>query len=191
MLVTLLLAGMFAIGIVPNAGAQQGALGTESGWAFSVDIPLQFGFTEDINGTAGPSGYKVALDLPFRIGVGMESYSVEAGDASGTASLTFDYEFTDIYFWHRFAVMTVAVGVGQGTVLMQPFDDGTNVLSTEKADADQSFLVLGWLLNMNWEFHVAYHQVDAVANVLVDGVLDGTTINAGGIMTAAGFKYMF
>ena len=162
------------------------------GFAYSLDIPLQFAFTGDLNGTARPSGFIAALNLPFHIGVGTESYSVEADDPSSTLDVTIDYEFTDFYVWYDFPVMTVSFGGGSGSAQVKEYTDTSGALiSTDEADADQVFVVLGWMLNMNWEFHVAYHRIDALANNLVSGAADGTTTQLGDVMTSAGFRYKF
>ena len=88
--------------------------------------------------------------------------------------------------------MTVSFGGGTGSAQVTEFTatDGS-LLSTDEADADQIFLVLGWLLNESWDFHVAYHQIDAIANNLISGVADGTTTDLGGVMTTAGFKFKY
>jgi hypothetical protein len=176
--------GMLGFVFTPDARAD--------GWALGVDIPMQFAYTGDIKGTARPAGFIASLDLPFHVGVGSESYSVEAEDSSGIVTFNIDYNFTDFYVWYNFQVMSVAFGGGRGTAQIPEFDDGTgSLISTDEADADQVFLRLGWFLNQNWEFHVAYHQIDAVANVLVAGVADGTTVDLRGVMSTAGFKFMF
>lgn len=184
MIGTLLVLGMLGFVLAPDARAD--------GWAFGVDIPMQFAYTGDVKGTARPGGFIASLDLPFHVGVGTESYTAEAEDSSGTVTFNIEYNFTDFYVWQNFEMMSVAFGVGNGTAQIPEFDDGTgSLISTDEADADQVFLRLGWFLNQNWEFHVAYHQIDAVANVLVAGVADGTTIDLRGVMTTAGFKFMF
>lgn len=161
-------------------------------FSFSLDIPLQFAFTGDLQGTARPSGFIAALNLPIHIGVGVEAFSVEADDPSSTLDVTIDYEFTDFYVWWNFQVMTVSFGGGTGSAKVKEYTDSSGALvSTDEADADQVFLVLGWMLNMDWEFHVSYHQIDAEANNLVAGVADGTTTDLGGVMTSAGFRFTF
>ena len=171
---------------VSTPQAQAGEFG------FSLDIPLQFAFTGDFKGTAAPSGFKAAVDLPFYVGVGVESYSVETDVPASTQKLNIDYEFTDFYFWYDFDVMTVSIGGGTGSAQVTEFTGaGGSSVSTDEADADQIFVVLGWLLNESWDFHVAYHQIDAIANNLVFGIADGTTTDLGGVVTMAGFKFKF
>jgi hypothetical protein len=171
---------------VATPQAQAGEFGV------SLDIPLQFAFTGDFKGTATPSGFKAALDLPFYVGVGVESYSVETDVPASTQKLNIDYEFTDFYIWYDFDVMTVSIGGGTGSAQVTEFTGaGGSLVSTDEADADQIFVVLGWLLSESWDFHVAYHQIDAIANNLVSGVADGTTTDLGGVMTTAGFKFKF
>lgn len=161
------------------------------GYAFGLDLPLQFSFTGDLRGTAQPSGFKATLDTPFHVGVGAESYSVDSDDPAGTVVTSIDYEFTDLYLWWRGVSFTIAAGFGTGGATIEDYVVGPDTFSADEADADQVFVALGWILNPSWEFHVGYHRIDAETDLKLNGAVTGAKLDLGGIMHSAGFKYIF
>lgn len=178
-----MMVGVMLLGLASTAQAD--------GYAFGLDLPLQFSFTGDLRGTAQPSGFKATLDTPFHVGVGAESYSVEADDAAGTILITIDYDFTDIYLWWRGMSFTIAAGFGTGGAAIQDYIVGADTFSADEADADQVFIALGWIINPRWEFHVGYHSIDAETDLKQNGVVTGAKLDLGGIMHSAGFKFIF
>lgn len=179
-----LLAGALALGLAAPARAQD---------SLRVDLPVQFIFTGDVRGASTPSGFIVGFMSDWNIGVAFEKYAVDIDDPSagiGGVTTAANYTFLDVAFEIRFSAMHVDLGLGTGTASLDDFTVGGQTVSTNKADASQTVLALGWPLGPTWEFHVGYHRIRANADLKVAGATSGQ-IDLGGVMHSLGFKYSF
>jgi len=159
-----------------------------------VDLPARFVSSGDVRGISTPRGFKLGLMTDWYVGFAFERYSVDIDDPKagiGGVQTSAKYQFADLFFQMRFTAMHLDVGLGTGSVSLEPFQASGQTISTDTGDASQFLIVLGWPLSPTWEFHVGYHEIDAKAALLVNQAPSGSDIDLSGVMHSLGFKYTY
>ncbi len=123
-------------------------------FSISADIPVSYKFSNGNFSDAKASGLLTKIRLPIGIGLGLESYSVEARYLS-TFDAELDVTMVDFFYNVPLPVVAVVVGGGIGT--------GKFELVGQTANYDdptfwQLFASVGYNIAV-FDFHVGYYMV--------------------------------
>ena len=140
---------------------------------FYADIPVYYDFsdcTTDCSYT--PSGLKAGIILPGNVGLGVETYTIEATGVDIT------FNMLDGSFLLPIPVINITLGAGAGIVT---YDTGPTANS---GFAGQLWVSLGFTMAAIFDLHVGYHMMDASVDFDAGGSADlsGNMISVGVMM---------
>lgn len=151
----------------------------------SADVPVSYSFDESGISGESVSGLKLAVNLPFFVGLGVENYSVDAkGQGLTPEDFSYDVRMYDLFLDLPFPFLNLSIGGGVGTGEFS-FDDPT--AKADDAKLTQVFAALGYPFAGIFDVHVGYHQISGDADI------PGTsqTINTDATMWTLGLRVGF
>jgi hypothetical protein len=170
-------------------------------FSVSVGIPMSQTITGKKSGqTYGnapdkTSGYFLAVQLPFALGFGIDSYTTKfktdgsdgAWDAGGDASLKTN--MTNIFYQLPVPVVNLIIGLGMGTTEYDcTYGNNTCSAGFDKGSASQWYTSIGMPLIPLFDIHLSYRSITAKNIKDKD---DGTKDDNSGSVTGVGIAFNF
>ena len=154
----------------------------------SVGVPLGYSFT-DGDSNSNTEGYFLGVQLPFALGLGMDSHKIK-GDTSGAMEL--HTNMYNLFYQLPIPVINLILGVGTGNQEFKcdNFGNGTTSCSDalDKGSATQLYTSLGFPIMPLFDFHISYRMITS-KNITVKAT--GEKSDTSGSVMGAGFAFNF
>jgi hypothetical protein len=167
--------------------------------SLSVGVPIAASFTaEKDNGDAykadGSSGYFLGVQLPFGLGLGMDSHSTKIKDDSDKYKIA--HTMYNLYYQLPVPVVSLILGLGTGNSNYDCPDAGFGGANKGKSCADmwdkgsatQWYTSVGFPIIPFFDIHLSYRSITS-KNVKAKG--GDTKQDLGGTITGVGIAFNF
>ena len=124
----------------------------------SVGVPLGYSFT-DGDSNSNTEGYFLGVQLPFALGLGMDSHKIK-GDTSGAMEL--HTNMYNLFYQLPIPVINLILGVGTGSqeLICDDVGNGTSCSdSFDKGSATQFYTSLGFPIMPLFDLHISYRMI--------------------------------
>ena len=157
--------------------------------SLSVGVPVDASIKGD-DGTAeadGASGYFLGVQLPFGLGLGMDSHKTKFKDSSTLKVATSMY---NLYYQLPVPVVSLILGLGTGNSIYDCPDEGygTCAENYDKGAATQWYTSIGFPIIPFFDIHLSYRSITS-KNVKYKG--DGSKYDVSGTVTGIGLAFNF
>ena len=122
---------------------------------FSVSVGMPLGYGSNSN----MEGYFLGVQLPFALGLGMDSHKVK-GDKP--QELVLDTNMYNLFYQLPIPVINLILGVGTGSQSLEcdDFGNGTSCYdSFDKGSATQFYTSLGFPIMPLFDLHISYRMI--------------------------------
>ena len=153
----------------------------------SVGVPLGYSFT-DGDSNSNTEGYFLGVQLPFALGLGMDSHKVK-GDKP--QELVLDTNMYNLFYQLPIPVINLILGVGTGNqeYKCDNWGDGTSCSDAlDKGSATQFYTSVGLPILPLFDFHISYRMITS-KNIKVKAT--GQKFEMSGSVTGIGFAFNF
>ena len=172
-------------------------------FAFSVSVgkPMSHSITGKLAGKSygnvpdKTSGYFLAVQLPFAIGLGIDSYTTKfkTGNCNGCWGVGGDASLktnmTNIFYQLPVPVVNLIIGLGMGTTEYDcTYSDTTCSAAYDKGSATQWYTSIGIPLIPLFDIHLSYRSITAKN---IKNKSDGTKDDNSGSVTGVGIAFNF
>ena len=156
--------------------------------SLSVGVPVDASIKGD-DGTAeadGASGYFLGVQLPFGLGLGMDSHKTKFKDSTAKVATS----MYNLYYQLPVPVVSLILGLGTGN---SNFDcpgsgDGTCAEIFDKGAATQWYTSIGFPIIPFFDIHLSYRSITS-KNIKYKG--DGSKYDVSGTVTGIGLAFNF
>ena len=157
--------------------------------SLSVGVPVAASIPGD-DGTAetdGTSGYFLGVQLPFGLGLGMDSHKTKFKDDSTLKVATSMY---NLYYQLPVPVVSLILGLGTGNSNYDCPDSGGGTCAEifDKGAATQWYTSIGFPIIPFFDIHLSYRSITS-KNVKYKG--DGSKYDVSGTVTGIGLAFNF
>ena len=124
----------------------------------SVGMPLAYSFTEG-GSNSNMEGYFLGVQLPFALGLGMDSHKIKATDDNPLELHTNMY---NLFYQLPIPVINLILGVGTGSqeLICDDVGNGTSCSdSFDKGSATQFYTSLGFPIMPLFDLHISYRMI--------------------------------
>ena len=124
----------------------------------SVGMPLAYSGTEG-GSNSNMEGYFLGVQLPFALGLGMDSHKVK-GDKP--QALVVDTNMYNLFYQLPIPVINLILGVGTGSqeLICDDVGNGTSCSdSFDKGSATQFYTSVGFPIIPLFDFHISYRMI--------------------------------
>ena len=124
----------------------------------SVGVPLAYSSTEG-GSNSNMEGYFLGVQLPFALGLGMDSHKVK-GDKP--QELVVDTNMYNLFYQLPIPVINLILGVGTGSqeLICDDVGNGTSCSdSFDKGSATQFYTSLGFPIMPLFDLHISYRMI--------------------------------
>ena len=124
----------------------------------SVGVPLGYSFT-DGDSNSNTEGYFLGVQLPFALGLGIDSHKVK-GDKP--QELVVDTNMYNLFYQLPIPVINLILGVGTGSqeLICDDVGNGTSCSdSFDKGSATQFYTSLGFPIMPLFDLHISYRMI--------------------------------
>ena len=152
----------------------------------SVGMPLGYSFAEGGSNT-NTEGYFLGVQLPFALGLGMDSHKLK----SDTGSEALHTNMYNLFYQLRIPVINLILGVGTGSQEYICNDVGNGKSCSDaldKGSATQFYTSLGIPIIPLFDFHISYRMITS-KNIKWKGSED--KLDNSGSLTGVGFAFNF
>ena len=152
----------------------------------SVGVPLAYSSTEG-GSNSNMEGYFLGVQLPFALGLGMDSHKSKGDD--GGAVL--DTNMYNLFYQLPIPVINLILGVGTGNqeYKCDNWGDGTSCSDAlDKGSATQLYTSLGFPIMPLFDLHISYRMITS-KNIKVKET--GAKFPMSGSVTGFGFAFNF
>ena len=125
----------------------------------SVGMPLGYSFTQGGGSNSNMEGYFLGVQLPFALGLGMDSHKVK-GDKP--QELVVDTNMYNLFYQLPIPVINLILGVGTGSqeLICDDVGNGTSCSdSFDKGSATQFYTSLGFPIMPLFDLHISYRMI--------------------------------
>ena len=125
----------------------------------SVGMPLGYSFTQGGGANSNMEGYFLGVQLPFALGLGMDSHKVK-GDKP--QELVVDTNMYNLFYQLPIPVINLILGVGTGSqeLICDDVGNGTSCSdSFDKGSATQFYTSLGFPIMPLFDLHISYRMI--------------------------------
>ena len=153
----------------------------------SVGVPLGYSFT-DGDSNSNTEGYFLGVQLPFALGLGMDSHKIKATDDNPLELHTNMY---NLFYQLPIPVINLILGVGTGSQSLECDDFGNGKSCSDiydKGSATQLYTSLGFPIMPLFDFHISYRMITS-KNITVKAT--GEKADTSGSVMGAGFAFNF
>ena len=170
-------------------------------FSLSVGIPMSQTITGKQAGKSygnapdKTSGYFLAVQLPFAIGLGIDSYTTKfkTGNCNGCwgvgADAVLKTDMTNIFYQLPVPVVNLIIGLGMGTTEYDcTYSDTTCSAAYDKGSATQWYTSIGIPLIPLFDIHLSYRSITAKN---IKNKSDGTKDDNSGSVTGVGIAFNF
>ena len=156
--------------------------------SISVGVPVAATIPGD-DGTAetdGTSGYFLGVQLPFGLGLGMDSHKTKFKDSSTLKVATSMY---NLYYQLPVPVVSLILGLGTGNSNYDCPDSGGGTCAEifDKGAATQWYTSIGFPIIPFFDIHLSYRSI--TSKNIKDP--DGTKYDVSGTITGIGLAFNF
>ena len=166
-------------------------------FAFSLSVGVPIGTTYTGEGTTkfdGISGYFLGVQLPFGLGLGMDSHKTKI---KGTTDLKVATSMYNIYYQLPVPVVSLILGLGTGNSNYDCADayEGTNdsVVSCDaaydKGAATQWYTSIGFPIMPLFDIHLSYRSI--TSKDIKDKIWDKEKVDMSSTVTGIGLAFNF
>ena len=152
----------------------------------SVGVPLSYNYTEGGNNT-NMEGYFLGVQLPFALGLGMDSHKSKGDD--GGAVL--DTNMYNLFYQLPIPVINLILGVGTGNqeYKCDNWGGGTSCSDAlDKGSATQLYTSVGFPIIPLFDVHISYRMITS-KNIKIKET--GAKLDFSGSVTGIGFAFNF
>ena len=156
--------------------------------SISVGVPVAATIPGD-DGTAetdGTSGYFLGVQLPFGLGLGMDSHITKFKDSTVKVATS----MYNLYYQLPVPVVSLILGLGTGNSIYDCPDDGHGTCAEQydKGAATQWYTSIGFPIIPFFDIHLSYRSITS-KNVKYKG--DGSKYDVSGTVTGIGLAFNF
>ena len=157
--------------------------------SLSVGVPIGASIKNDAGTEVadGASGYFLGVQLPFGLGLGMDSHKLK----SDTGSTELHTNMYNLFYQLPIPVINLILGVGTGSqeLICDDVGNGTSCSdSFDKGSATQFYTSLGFPIMPLFDFHISYRMITS-KNIKVKET--GAKFDMSGSVTGFGFAFNF
>jgi len=152
----------------------------------SVGVPLAYSSTEG-GSNSNMEGYFLGVQLPFALGLGMDSHKVK----SDTGSTEVHTNMYNLFYQLPIPVINLILGVGTGSqeLICDDVGNGTSCSdSFDKGSATQLYTSIGFPIIPLFDIHLSYRSITA-KNIADKS--DGEKYDNSGSVTGIGLAFNF
>jgi len=152
----------------------------------SVGSPLAYSFT-DGGSNSNTEGYFLGVQLPFALGLGMDSHKVK----SDTGSTELHTNMYNLFYQLPIPVINLILGVGTGNqeYKCDNWGDGTSCSDAlDKGSATQLYTSLGFPIMPLFDLHISYRMITS-KNIKVKAT--GAKTDFSGSVAGIGLAFNF
>ena len=123
---------------------------------FSVSVGMPLGYDSNSN----MEGYFLGVQLPFALGLGMDSHKLKFGDTGSTTEL--HTNMYNLFYQLPIPVINLILGVGTGSqeLICDDVGNGTSCSdSFDKGSATQFYTSLGFPIMPLFDLHISYRMI--------------------------------
>ena len=156
--------------------------------SLSVGVPIGATIENDAGTEAdGASGYFLGVQLPFGLGLGMDSHKTKFKDDSTLKVATSMY---NLYYQLPVPVVSLILGLGTGNSNFDCPDEGggTCAENFDKGAATQWYTSIGFPIIPFFDIHLSYRSITS-KNIKYKG--DGSKYDVSGTVTGIGLAFNF
>ena len=161
--------------------------------SLSVGVPVGASFSaKDDDGSAykadGSSGYFLGVQLPFGLGLGMDSHTTKIKDSTYKIAHT----MYNLYYQLPVPVVSLILGLGTGNSNYDCPDEGygTCAENYDKGAATQWYTSIGFPIIPFFDIHLSYRSITS-KNVYLKGGGTSTQQDLSGTITGIGLAFNF
>ena len=164
-------------------------------FSLSVGVPVGATIKNDAGTEAdGASGYFLGVQLPFGLGLGMDSHKTKI---KGTTDLKVATSMYNIYYQLPVPVVSLILGLGTGNSKYECADayEGTNDsvvncdAAYDKGAATQWYTSIGFPIMPLFDIHLSYRSI--TSKEIKDKLWDKTKNDLSGTITGIGLAFNF
>ena len=156
--------------------------------SLSVGVPIGASIKGDDGSEAadGASGYFLGVQLPFGLGLGMDSHKTKFKDSSTLKVATSMY---NLYYQLPVPVVSLILGLGTGNSNYDCPDDGHGTCAEQydRGAATQWYTSIGFPIIPFFDIHLSYRSI--TSKNIKDP--DGTKYDVSGTITGIGLAFNF
>ena len=149
-------------------------------FSVSVGIPLSYTISDDtVAESDGTSGYLIGVQLPFLLGLGMDSYETKI---KGTDDMKLTTDFYNIFYQLPVPIVNLVLGLGFGNQNIE-----CTGCDFTKGSATQWYTSIGMPIIPFFDIHLSYRSITSknVANAA------DTKFDLSGNATGVGLAFNF
>ena len=124
-------------------------------FSISVGIPIGYTVTDGTIHEAGydtPSGYLIGVQLPFAVGLGMDSYKTKLKETE----IKLGTDMYNIFYQLPIPVINLIIGLGTGN---QALECTTCADTFDKGSATQWYTSIGFPILPLFDIHLSYRSI--------------------------------
>ena len=151
---------------------------------FSVSVGMPLGYDSNSN----MEGYFLGVQLPFALGLGMDSHKIKATDDNPLELHTNMY---NLFYQLPIPVINLILGVGTGSqeFICNDVGNGTSCSDAlDKGSATQLYTSLGFPIIPLFDLHISYRMITS-KNIKVKAT--GAKLDYSGSVTGIGIAFNF
>ena len=156
----------------------------------SVGVPIGASLKADDGSEVadGASGYFLGVQLPFGLGLGMDSHKTTLKDTDGKLKVA--TSMYNLYYQLPVPVVSLILGLGTGNSNYDCPDDGHGTCAEQydKGAATQWYTSIGFPIIPFFDIHLSYRSITS-KNVKYKG--DGSKNDVSGTVTGIGLAFNF
>ena len=155
-------------------------------FSVSVGSPLAYSFTEG-GSNSNTEGYFLGVQLPFALGLGMDSHKVK----NDTGSTELHTNMYNLFYQLPIPVINLILGVGTGNqeYKCDNWGGGTSCSDAlDKGSATQLYTSVGFPIIPLFDVHISYRMITS-KNIKIKET--GAKLDFSGSVTGIGFAFNF
>jgi len=156
-------------------------------FSLSVGMPIGHTITDDTIHTPGydtPSGYFLGVQLPFAVGLGMDSYKTKLKETTDP-EIKLGTDIYNIFYQLPIPVINLVIGLGGGNQALEcTYCDNTY----DKGSVTQWYTSIGFPILPLFDIHLSYRSITS-KNIKLKS--NGTKYDFSGNVTGVGIAFNF
>ena len=153
-------------------------------FSLSVGMPMDHTISDDTIHLAGydtPSGYFLGVQLPFAVGLGMDSYKTKLKETETKLGT----DMYNIFYQLPIPVINLIIGLGTGN---QALECTTCADTFDKGSATQWYTSIGFPIMPLFDIHLSYRSITS-KNINIKA--SDTKLDFSGSVTGVGIAFNF
>ena len=154
-------------------------------FSLSVGMPMDHTISDDTIHLAGydtPSGYFLGVQLPFAVGLGMDSYKTKLKETETKLGT----DMYNIFYQLPIPVINLIIGLGTGN---QALECTTCADTFDKGSATQWYTSIGFPIMPLFDIHLSYRSI--TSKEIKDKIWQKEKINYSSTITGIGLAFNF